>query len=158
MINLRIKEHQRDVRLKHATQSALSEHNIETRHQILFDKTTIANITSYFLRKYKEAIKVHKHPNNKDNGEIKYGKPFSRLLKTDQFRSPLPPTILFFSSPLQQIAQYKMNGLEEQLNIRLLLALMKWIASTKRWHSKNGSGYEEIRKTHNLYNFLYNFL
>ncbi|XP_018309177.1 uncharacterized protein [Mycetomoellerius zeteki] len=53
MVNLRIKEHQRDVRLKHATQSALSEHNIETGHQIQFNKTTtIANITSYFPRKY----------------------------------------------------------------------------------------------------------
>jgi len=37
-----VKEHQRDVRLKHITHSALSEHNIETG-QILFDKTiTIA--------------------------------------------------------------------------------------------------------------------
>ena len=56
-VNLRINEHQRDVRLKHVTQSALSEHNIEIGHQILFDKTTtIANITSYFSRKYRESI------------------------------------------------------------------------------------------------------
>jgi len=33
-----MKEHQRDVRLKHITQSALSKHNIETGHQMLFDK------------------------------------------------------------------------------------------------------------------------
>jgi len=32
MINIRIKE--RDVRLKHMTQSALSERNIETGHEI----------------------------------------------------------------------------------------------------------------------------
>ena len=38
IVNLSIKEHQR-VWLKHVTQSALSEHNIETEHQILFDKT-----------------------------------------------------------------------------------------------------------------------
>ena len=71
MVNLRIKKHQRDVRLKHVTQSVLSEHNIETGHQILFDKTTtIANITSYFLRKYREVIEIQKHPNNlnRDNG------------------------------------------------------------------------------------------
>ena len=62
MVNLWIKEHQRDVRLKHVTQSALSEHNIETGHQILFDKTTIiANITSYLPRKYREAIEIQKH-------------------------------------------------------------------------------------------------
>jgi len=30
MVNIRIKEHQRDVRLKHITQLTLSEHNIET--------------------------------------------------------------------------------------------------------------------------------
>jgi len=49
MVNIRMKEHQRDVRLKYIiTQSALSEHNIETGHQILFDKTTTI---SYFPRK-----------------------------------------------------------------------------------------------------------
>jgi len=43
------------------TQSVLSEHNVETGHQILFDKTTaIVNITSYFPRKYKEAIEIQK--------------------------------------------------------------------------------------------------
>ena len=43
------KEYQRDVRLKHAMQSVLSDHNIEIGHQILFDKTTTkANITLYF--------------------------------------------------------------------------------------------------------------
>ena len=39
MVNLRIKEHQHDVRLKHVMQLALSEYNIEIGHQILFDKT-----------------------------------------------------------------------------------------------------------------------
>jgi len=49
LINLKIKEHQRDVRLKHVTQSALSEYNIETENT---DETiTIANITSYFPKK-----------------------------------------------------------------------------------------------------------
>ena len=69
IINLQIKEYQRDVRLKHVTQSALSEHNIETGHQILFDKTiTIANITSYFLRKYRGEIQKHPNNLNRDNG------------------------------------------------------------------------------------------
>jgi len=60
------------------TQSALSEHNIETGHQILFDKTTTnsqLHHTSYFLGKYREAIEIQKHPNylNRDNGyNIKY--------------------------------------------------------------------------------------
>ena len=77
-VNLWIKEHQ-CVRLKHVIQSALSKHN-ETGHQILFDKTTtiitITNISSYFSRKYREAIEIQKYPNdlnrnlNRDNGYI----------------------------------------------------------------------------------------
>jgi len=38
MINTRMKEYQRDVRLKHITQSALSEHNMETGHQYCLTK------------------------------------------------------------------------------------------------------------------------
>jgi len=59
IVNIRMKEHQCDVRLKHITQSALSELNIETGHQMLFDKTiTITTIASYFSSKYREAIKI----------------------------------------------------------------------------------------------------
>jgi len=51
--------------LKHATESELLKHNIETGYQILFDKTTtIGNITSYFPRKYREAIEIQKYSNN----------------------------------------------------------------------------------------------
>jgi len=81
MVNICMKEHQRDVRLKHITQSALSEHNMEIDHQTLFDKTTtIATITSYFSRKYREAIEIQKHSDNinKENGNIsKIWKPIS---------------------------------------------------------------------------------
>lgn len=58
MVNLRMNKRQRFVRLKHVAQSVLLEHNIETRCQILFNKTkydvvvTIATTTSYFRRKY----------------------------------------------------------------------------------------------------------
>jgi len=38
VINVRMNEHQRDIRLKRITQSILSEHNIEIGHQILFIK------------------------------------------------------------------------------------------------------------------------
>jgi len=69
MVNIHMK-HQHDVRLKHITQSALLEHNIETGHQILFDKTTTIATTSYFPRKYREVIEIQKHPDNlnRDNG------------------------------------------------------------------------------------------
>jgi len=42
-----MKEHQRDVKLKHITQSALSALNIEAGHQILFDETTKATQDLY---------------------------------------------------------------------------------------------------------------
>ncbi|XP_018401736.1 PREDICTED: uncharacterized protein LOC108778909 [Cyphomyrmex costatus] len=70
-VNTRMKEHQRDVWLKHITQSALTEHSIETGHRILFDKTvTIAATTSYFPRKHKETLEIQKHPDNlnRDSG------------------------------------------------------------------------------------------
>jgi len=58
MINLWIKEHQRDVRLKHVTQSALSEHNIETGQHQMFDKTTtIANIHHIFQENIEKPYK-----------------------------------------------------------------------------------------------------
>ena len=95
------------------TQSALLEHNIEIGHQILFDKTiTIANITSYFPRKYKEATEIQKHPNNlnKDNG-YNINKIWKIILPVIEDwpifpTSPSSPTILFSSFPplLQQVA------------------------------------------------------
>jgi len=88
-VNICMKEHQRDVKLKHITQSALSEHNIKTDHQILFDKTTIiATITSYFPRKYRETIEIQKHSDNlnkdKDYNISKIWKPIPRLSKIDR--------------------------------------------------------------------------
>jgi len=88
MVNIRMKEHQCDVRLKHITQSALSEHNIDTNHQILFDNTTtIATPTSYFPRKYKETTEIQKHPDNlnRDNSYniSKIWEPILSLSKID---------------------------------------------------------------------------
>ena len=76
-------------------QSALLEHNIETGHQILFNKTiTIANITLYFLTKCREAIQIQKHPNslNRDNGYNlnKIWKTILPVIKTNRF---LPPNL-----------------------------------------------------------------
>jgi len=63
IVNLHIKDHQRDVRLKHVTQSALSQHNIQIGHQILDKTTTVATTASYFPRKYREAVEIQKNPN-----------------------------------------------------------------------------------------------
>jgi len=59
-----MKEHQHDIRLKHITQLALSEHNIETGQQVLFDKTTTIATITYFPRKYRDVIEIQKHYDN----------------------------------------------------------------------------------------------
>jgi len=55
-----MKERQRE----NIIQLALSEHNIEIGHQILFSKTVIVTITSYFPRKYRDIIEIQKHLKN----------------------------------------------------------------------------------------------
>jgi len=68
MVNIRMKEHQRDVRLKQHYQNITSRQTIK-----YFDKTTtIATTTSYFTRQCREAIEIQKYPDNlnRDNGII----------------------------------------------------------------------------------------
>jgi len=71
MVNLRIKEHQRDVWLK-TSQLALSEHKSKQNIKYLPKTPTIANIILYFPKKYREATEIQKHPNhlNRDTGYI----------------------------------------------------------------------------------------
>jgi len=55
------RHHQHDV-----TQSALSER--KNNKYCLIKTTTIVNVTSYFPRKYREAVEIQKHnPNNHPN-------------------------------------------------------------------------------------------
>ena len=81
----------------------------------MFAKTiTIANITSYFPRKYREAIAIQKHPNNlnRDNG-YNINKIWKIILPVieDQFLSSLPHPQFF--SPTTLISnEYKKNGPE----------------------------------------------
>jgi len=58
MVNIRMKEHQCDVRLKHVTQLVLSEHNIDTGHQILFDKTTTSHYYIIFPKKVQRGSSI----------------------------------------------------------------------------------------------------
>ncbi|XP_032678501.1 uncharacterized protein LOC116847522 isoform X1 [Odontomachus brunneus] len=71
MVNTRTKEHQKAVKLKNGTQSALEEHNLESGHKMRFDKVTVlARTNNYFPRKYRESLEIQKHLNNlnRDNG------------------------------------------------------------------------------------------
>jgi len=105
-----IKEHQRDVRLKHIRNTRNHYQNIKSKQdQILFDKTTtIANITSYFPRKYREAIQKHPNNLNRDNG-YNINKIWKTILLVieDRFSPPLSspfPQFSTFPSLLQQVA------------------------------------------------------
>ncbi|XP_012148609.2 uncharacterized protein LOC105663559 [Megachile rotundata] len=63
-VNTRLKVHERCARLGYI-QSAVAEHQITTRHEILFDKTEVlAKTSAYLPRKHREAIEIRKHPNN----------------------------------------------------------------------------------------------
>jgi len=75
MVNIRIKKHQRDIRLKRINQHY---QNITSRQAIKYC-LTIVTITSYFSRKYREAIKIQKHSDNL-NGDNGYN--ISRIRKT----------------------------------------------------------------------------
>ena len=113
----------------------LSEHNIEER-KILFHK--IANITSYFPRKYRKA-KIQKHSNNlnRDNG-YNINKIWKTIFPVMEDRPIFP---IFSPPPHHSNKQCNIKGMARRNNIRLLFTLVKWIVRfTKRWYSKNGSG------------------
>jgi len=110
MVNICVKEHQFDVRLKHITQSALSKHD-HRGHQILFNKTITIAIT-YFPWKYREAVEIQKHPDNlnRNNGYnisriwktillVTENWPASqswKIITTTTVPATLPPSLFFF--------------------------------------------------------------
>ncbi|XP_022900904.2 uncharacterized protein [Onthophagus taurus] len=64
-IECRIKEHERDVRLRKIQQSAVAEHCHKGGHSIEFEKTKVlARNGHYFQRLTREAIEIHRHGNN----------------------------------------------------------------------------------------------
>ncbi|XP_071051110.1 uncharacterized protein [Onthophagus taurus] len=70
-IECRIKEHERDVRLRKIQQSAVAEHCHKGGHSIEFEKTKVlARNGHYFQRLTREGIEIHRHGNNmnRDDG------------------------------------------------------------------------------------------
>nr|XP_022907442.1 uncharacterized protein LOC111418960 [Onthophagus taurus] len=64
-IECRIKEHERDVRLRKIQQSAVAEHCHKGGHSIEFEKTKVlARNGHYFQRLTRAAIEIHRHGNN----------------------------------------------------------------------------------------------
>jgi hypothetical protein len=69
--DVRLKEHQRYIRLEHPEKSALAEHSINQGHRILFHDASIINASAKYMdRIVREAIDVVLHPfnMNKEDG------------------------------------------------------------------------------------------
>jgi hypothetical protein len=64
-IEVRIKEHQRNIRLLQLDKSALAEHGFNHNHKILLQDVEVLSTKSGYLdRLIMEAIEVNLHPNN----------------------------------------------------------------------------------------------
>ena len=64
-MQVRIKEHDRDVRLARTQTSAVSEHTLETGHYPIWNEVKfIDRNPHWYTRRVKEAIHIRLHPNN----------------------------------------------------------------------------------------------
>jgi hypothetical protein len=62
---MRLKEHQRHIRLEHPEKPAVAEHSIDQGHRIHFHNSSIlATKTRYMDRIVREAIEIELHPYN----------------------------------------------------------------------------------------------
>jgi hypothetical protein len=64
-VDIRLKEHQRHIRLEHPDKTAVAEHSIDQGHRIQFHYTSIlATKTRYMHRIIWEAMEIGLHPYN----------------------------------------------------------------------------------------------
>jgi hypothetical protein len=92
---MRVKEHQRHIRLEHPDKSAVAEHSVDLGHRIQLHNTSIlATKTQYMDRIIREAIEIELHPNNM-NREVclvstSHGSLSSAPLRNLQIMTPDP--------------------------------------------------------------------
>jgi hypothetical protein len=64
-VDIRLKEHQRNIRLQYPDKSVVAEHSIDQGHRIQFHNASIlATKNRYMDRIVKEAIEIELHPYN----------------------------------------------------------------------------------------------
>jgi hypothetical protein len=64
-VDIRLKEHQRHIRLEYPDKLALAEHSIDQGHRIRFHNSSIlAKKTRYMDRIVRETIEIELHPYN----------------------------------------------------------------------------------------------
>jgi hypothetical protein len=68
-VDIRLKVHERHIRLEHPDKSAIAEHSIDQRNRIQFHNFTIlATKTRCMDRSVREAIEIELHPYNFNRG------------------------------------------------------------------------------------------
>jgi hypothetical protein len=81
-VDIRLKEHQRHIRLEHPDKSAIAEHSNNQGHRIQFHNASIlATKTRYMDRTFREAIEIELHPYNINReGGFCLSKPWKPLI------------------------------------------------------------------------------